>query len=176
MLMPRRSSFGLFGALLLFVGTAGAQRFTSPPAHDSVKIAGKEITVDYYAPSMHGRKIMGRLVPWGKIWCPGANVATGLTTEAPLQIGKLKLPKGTWSIWAVPGEKEWTLIVNKQSGQHHLDYDSGQDFGSTTMNVKMLAAAVETLRIEVSSNGGNKGTLAIRWENTEASTPFTVLQ
>lgn len=170
MLMPR-----LFAAVLALAGTAAAQRYTSPPAHDSAKIAGKQITVDYYAPSMHGRRIMGSLVPWDRVWCPGANVATGLTTEAPLQIGMLKVPKGTWSIWAIPEEKQWTLVVNKRSGQHHLDYDPAEDFGRTRMTVKMLASPVETLRIEVSANGGNKGTLAIRWENTEASIPFTVL-
>jgi hypothetical protein len=176
MLMPRVSVFRLLGAILMLAGTAAAQRYTSPPAKTSVKIAGKQITVDYYAPSMHGRQIMGSLVPWGKVWCPGANVATGLTTEAALQVGTLKLPKGTWSIWAVPEEKEWTLIVNKQSGQHHLDYDPAEDFGRTRMSVKMLAAAVETFRIELSSGGANKGTLAIIWENTEASIPLTVLQ
>jgi hypothetical protein len=109
------------------------------------------------------------------VWCPGANVATGLTTEADLEIGSLKLPKGTWSIWAIPGEKEWTLVINKQSGQHHLDYDPGEDFGRTKMIVKTLATPVETFRIELSSNGGNKGTLALIWETTEASIPFTVL-
>jgi hypothetical protein len=154
---------------------AAAQRYTSPPASTAVSIAGKKLTVDYYAPSMHGRKIMGDLVPFGEVWCPGANVATGLTTEADLQIGTLKLPKGTWSIWAIPGEKEWTLIVNKQSGQHHLDYEPSQDFGRTKMTVKTLASPVETFRIELSSNGGNKGTLALIWETTEASIPFTVL-
>ena len=80
------------------------------------------------------------------------------------------------SVWAIPSEKDWTLVVNKQSGQHHLDYDPAEDFGRTKMNVKMLAAAVETFRIDVSPNGGNRGTLAIVWENTEASIPFTVLQ
>jgi hypothetical protein len=158
-----------------FAGTAAAQRYTSPPASASIKIAGKQINIDYYAPSMHGRKIMDSLVPYGKVWCPGANVATGLTTEADLQIGTLKLPKGTWSIWAIPGEKEWTLVVNKQSGQNHLDYDPAQDFGRTKMNVKMLSSPVETFKIELSSNGGNKGTLALIWETTEASIPFTVL-
>jgi hypothetical protein len=90
MLMARRSVFGLVGAALILVRTAAAQRFTSPPANASVKIAGKRIAVDYYAPSMHGRKIMGNLVPWGKVWCPGANVATGLTTEAALQMGHIE--------------------------------------------------------------------------------------
>jgi hypothetical protein len=171
--MPRFRS--LLSALILVAGTAAAQRYTSPPASVSVKIAGKQITVDYYAPSMHGRKIMGSLVPFGRVWCPGANVATGLTTQAPLQIGTLKLHAGTWSIWAIPDEKEWTLVVNKQSGQHHLDYDPAEDFGRTKMNVKALASPVETFTIALSANGGNKGTLALIWENTEASIPFTVV-
>jgi hypothetical protein len=161
--------------VLGFTGIAAAQGYTSPPANTTVSIAGKKLTVDYYAPSMHGRRIMGDLVPFGEVWCPGANVATGLTTEANLQIGTLKLPKGTWSIWAIPGEKEWTLIVNKQSGQHHLDYESSEDFGRTKMTVKTLASPVETFRIELSSNGGNRGTLALIWETTEASIPFTVM-
>src|ERR1035438_3138524 len=171
-------SHSYFAAALVVLGLTGiaaAQRFTSPPANTAVSIAGKKITVDYYSPSMHGRKIMGELVPFGQVWCPGANVATGLTTEADLQIGNLKVPKGTWSIWAMPGEKEWTLVVNKQSGQHHLDYDSSQDFGRTKMTVKTLAPPVETLRIELASSGGNKGTLALVWETTAASVPLTVL-
>lgn len=157
------------------VGTALGQRHTSPPASAAIQVAGKQISVAYYAPSMYGRKIMGELVPFGQVWCPGANVATGLTTEAGLQIGALKVPKGTWSIWAIPGPNEWTLIVNKQSGQHHLDYDASEDFGRTKMTVKTLAAPVETFRIDLSSNGGNRGTLALVWETTEASIPFTVI-
>jgi hypothetical protein len=157
------------------VCTAFGQHWTSPPASAAVQIGGKQIRVDYYAPSMHGRKIMGDLVPFGKVWCPGANVATGLTTAADLQIGALKVPKGTWSIWAIPGEKEWTLILNKQSGQHHLDYEAAEDFGRTKMTLRTLSAPVETLRIDLSSNGGNKGTLSLIWETTEASIPFTVL-
>jgi hypothetical protein len=158
-----------------FAGFAAGQRYTSPPASAEVKIAGKLISVDYYAPSMHGRKIMGSLVPYGRVWCPGANVATGLTTQADLQIGTLKISKGTYSIWAIPGEKDWTLVVNKQSGQHHLDYDAAEDFGRTKMNLKTITATVETFRIDLTGNGGNKGTLALIWENTEASIPFTVL-
>jgi hypothetical protein len=175
MIELRRAVFAIACFLPIAGATASAQRYTSPPANAAVKIAGKQINVDYYAPSMHGRKIMGSLVPFGQVWCPGANVATGLTTEADLQLGTLKLPKGAWSIWAIPGDKEWTLIVNKQTGQHHLDYDVAEDFGRTKMTVKTLAEPVETFRIALSSNGGNKGTLSLIWETTEASVPFTVL-
>jgi len=162
------------GFCALFAVAAFGQRYTSPPANVALKVAGKQIAVDYYAPSMHGRKIMGSLVPYGKVWCPGANVATGLTTDGNLQLGDLKLPKGSYSIWAIPGAKEWTLVVNKQSGQHHLEYDPAEDFGRTKMNVKTLAAPVETLKFELRPDSGNKGTLALLWETTEASISFSV--
>jgi hypothetical protein len=162
-------------AVAALAGIVSGQRYTSPPATASVKIAGKQISVDYYSPSIHGRRIFGALVPYGRVWCPGANVATGLTTEADLRIGNLKLPKGAWSIWAIPGEQEWILVINKETGQHHLDYDQGQDFARTKMNVKRLASPVEAFRIDLVSEGENKGRLALVWETTEASIPFTVM-
>ncbi len=152
-----------------------AQRYTSPATKTSTVIAGKKIDIDYYAPSAHGRKIMGGLVPFGVVWCTGANWATTITSDAPLEMGALKLPKGSYSIWTLPNEKEWVLIINKQTGQFHLDYDATRDFGRTKMNLKTLSTPVETFKIDLRSDGGNKGTLALLWENTEASIPFTVI-
>ena len=156
-------------------GQYGDSRYTSPPANVAATVAGKKITVDYYAPSMHGRKIMGGLVPFGEVWCTGANWATKITTEANLQMGGLKLPAGSYSIWTLPNANEWMLIINKQTGQFHKDYDSSTDFGRTKMNLKALASPVETFKIELRSEGGNQGTLALDWEKTEASIPFTAL-
>lgn len=150
--------------------------YTSPPANVSTTIAGKQIRIDYYSPSMHGRKVMGGLVPFGEVWCTGANWATKITTEANLEIGGLKLAAGSYSIWTIPNQNEWTLIVNKETGQFHLDYNASRDLGRTKMNVKTLPAPVETFKIELRSDGGNQGTLALLWESTEASIPFTVVQ
>ena len=174
--------FGGFGIVLVLVGVFawtsygqfGRSQYTSPPANVAATIAGKKITIDYYAPSMHGRKIMGGLVPFGEVWCTGANWATKLTTEAILQMGTLKLPAGSYSIWTLPNANEWTLIINNQTGQFHKDYDSSTDFGRTKMNLKTLATPVETFKIVLRSDGGNQGTLALDWETTEASIPFTV--
>lgn len=155
-------------------GQFGRSKYTSPPASVAATIAGDPISIEYYAPSMHGRKIMGELVPFGTVWCTGANWATKITTQANLEMGSLKLPAGSYSIWTLPNKDGWMLIVNKQTGQFHLNYDSSQDFGRTKMNLKTLADPVETFKIEVRSDGGNKGTLALLWETTEASIPFTV--
>jgi len=168
----------LLTVVLVLSGAVEAQRsrYTSPEAKSSVTIAGKQITVDYYAPSMHGRKVMGGLVPYGQVWCTGANIATGITFPVDVQMGTLKIPKGTYSIWTLPTEKEWTLIINKESGQFHLDYNQSLDFGRTRMNVKTLPEPVETFRVDLRNDGGNKGTLALVWERTEASIPFMLLQ
>src|SRR5882757_5035578 len=103
MLNPRTAA--PFVPAILLVGAAvfaqlstAQSRYTSPPATASVQISGKKISVDYYAPSAHGRKVMGGLVPFGEVWCTGANYATKVTTDAPLRLGDLDLPKGEYSI------------------------------------------------------------------------------
>jgi hypothetical protein len=164
-------------AITILVTGVEAQRsrYTSPKADTSVTIAGKSISVEYYAPSMHGRKVMGGIVPYGIVWCTGANWATKLTTESDLEVGGLKLPKGSYSIWTLPNEKEWTLIINRETGQFHLNYDQSQDFGRTKMELKTLPAPVETFEVRLKAESGKKGRLALVWENTEASVPITVL-
>jgi hypothetical protein len=164
----------LMGAIAFTQLAAAQSRYTSPPATTSVQISGKKISVDYYAPSMHGRKVMGGLVPLGEVWCTGANYATKITTEAPLRLGDLDLPKGEYSIWTIPGDKEWKLIINKETGQFHLNYNPRLDFGRTNMLLKTLPSPVETFRIDLRADGPNKGTLALLWEKTEASIPFEV--
>ncbi|HLH43507.1 MAG TPA: DUF2911 domain-containing protein [Bryobacteraceae bacterium] len=169
-----------FSLLLLCViaaassATVSAQGYTSPPAETSTIIAGKKIHISYYAPSMHGRKIMGGLVPYGVVWCTGANYATQIDTEADLDMGGLKIPKGSYSIWTLPTEREWILIINKEIGQFHLDYRSNNDFGRVKMDLKALAAPVETFTIRLAQTSASQGRLSLIWERTEASEPFTV--
>src|SRR6202051_2956100 len=93
----RRLGIGVTIVLGLVAVAAWASRrqfgsgYTSPPATVAATIAGKQISIDYYAPSMHGRKVMGGLVPFGEVWCTGANWATKITTEGNLQMGGLTL-------------------------------------------------------------------------------------
>jgi hypothetical protein len=175
------SSFGHFSTdvALRLGGHSGHQfgersKYTSLPASSTITIAGKKITVDYYAPEMHGRKVFGGLVPFGQVWCTGANWATKITSDSNLEMRGLKLAKGSYSIWTIPNPNEWTLIINRQTGQFHLDYDSSTDFGRTKMDLKTLPNPVEKFKIDLRSDGGNTGTLALDWETTEASIPFTV--
>jgi len=97
-------------------------------------------------------------------------------TEADLDINGMKLPKGNYTLYTLPTEKDWKLIINKQTGQFYTEYHPDRDFGRVPMNIKALSEPVETLRFQLKSDGGNKGTLAIAWEKTEVSVPFTVLR
>src|SRR4029077_129329 len=140
---------GLLAGLAVMARAQGYfGRHTSPAAKTSVTIDGKQISVAYYAPSMHGRKIIGGLVPYGEVWCTGANWATKITTESALDVNGLKLPKGSYSIWTLPNEKQWLLIINKQTGQFHLNYDQSQDFARVKMNLKSLPSPLEHSKIE----------------------------
>src|SRR5688572_2972596 len=115
--------FLLFLASLALADHDTKKKPLSPGVKVETEIAGKTITVAYSAPSKRGREIMGGLVPYGKVWRTGANAATTLTTSTDLMIGNLHVPAGTYSLYTIPGEKEWTLIVNKQTGQWGTNYD-----------------------------------------------------
>jgi hypothetical protein len=162
-------------SLLLVATAAYAQDETkkplSPPARAEGTIGGHKITIDYSAPSKRGRAIMGGLVPFGKVWRTGANAATTLVTDGDLMIGSLHVPKGTYTLYTIPGEKEWTLIVNKQTGQWGTMYDEKQDLGRTTMTAKKTAETTETFVIAIKPLAAKNGLLTFTWENTEAVVP-----
>lgn len=148
----------------------------SPPAKTETTIDGKKLSIAYSSPSMRGRKIMGGLVPYGSVWRTGADNATTFHTDADLVIGEngLKVPKGTYTIYTLPGANEWQLIINKQTGQWGTEYSQRQDLGRVKMNVAQTAAPVERLKIELASTGPKKGLLKMTWERTEVSIPITV--
>jgi hypothetical protein len=135
--MRKISILSLSALLLTGIAVAEeAKKPLSPPAKAEATINGKKVTIDYSAPSKRGRVIMGELVPYGSVWRTGANAATTLWTEGDLMIGTVHVPAGTYTLYTIPGEKEWTLIVNKQTGQWGTKYDEAQDLGRTKMAVK----------------------------------------
>lgn len=160
--------------VLLLASAALAQQPLSPPATATATINGKKLTIAYSAPSIRGRKIMGGLVPYGQVWRTGADNATTFQTDADLDLGGLKVPKGTYTIYTLPGAAEWQLIVNKQTGQWGTEYHQPQDLGRVKMALGQTPAPVEKLKIELLSASGNKGLLKMTWERTEVSVPITV--
>lgn len=143
----------------------------SPPADASVKLAGKDVTIKYSAPSMRGRKIMGGLVPFGTVWRTGANDATALSTPVALTIGNLVVPAGDYTLYSLPNADptKWLLIVNKQTKQWGTEYHAEQDLGRVPMHSTKLAKPQEVMSIsfEKRSANGKSAELHVRWETTD---------
>ncbi len=163
--------------LLVFVTLSPAQnkedksKRPSPPGTAEVSLKGKTITIDYSRPSMRGRKIMGELVPYDKVWRTGANEATTLTTPVDLNIGGTKVPAGKYTLWTLPSAGTWKLIINKQTGQWGTNYDEKQDFARVDMQKSELSAPVEQFTISFDKKGEDTADLVMKWEKTSVSIP-----
>ena len=101
----------LFTAFALLTAATGNRRVTqnkpSPTAETSMKVGGKDVTIEYNAPSARGRKVEGGLIPYGEVWRLGADSATTLTTDTDLKIGNLSVPKGVYTLYIAASEGSW---------------------------------------------------------------------
>src|SRR3954464_5736161 len=88
-----------------------SQGRASPHESVSATIDGAPVTIVYGRPRMRGRRIFGSLVPYGRVWCPGADEATTLESTRTLRVGNLEIPAGPHTIWMLPESRRWTLIV-----------------------------------------------------------------
>ncbi len=162
------------------VGPVWAQG--SPSQAASVTIPAKTISISYSSPSVKGRegKLFGkdgriaqdRTYP---VWRAGANAATTLHTDADLDVGGLAVPKGDYSLYVSLADPDnWELIINRQTRQWGLTYDSSRDLGRVKMTMSKPPAVVETLTYTVTDEGGHRAKLQLAWENHVASVPITI--
>jgi len=131
------------------------------------------IMIDYGRPEMRGRTIFGNVVPWDVVWRLGANAATQLITDKTLAFGRTIVKPGTYSLFALPSEKGWKLIINNQYGQWGTVYDGSKDLARLSIKTEHLKDTVEQFTFALAGHGRN-GVLSFKWENTEASIPFSV--
>jgi Protein of unknown function (DUF2911) len=142
----------------------------SPPGTASVTFAdGKSVTINYSRPSMRGRKVFGGLVPYGQVWRTGANAATSLKTDVGLTIGGAPVPAGSYTLYSIPSEKGWKLIINKETGQWGTQYDETKDLARVDMKVANNATPTEQFTISLDKTGADAATLKLDWANTTAS-------
>ena len=159
----------LFAIVTTCVGTYAQQQPASPPGTASFTFAdGKTITITYSRPYVKGRKIFGGLVPYGQVWRTGANAATTMKTDTDLTIGGSKVPAGTYTLYSIPEEKKWTLIINKQTGQWGTAYDEKQDLARVEMKVSKNASPTEQFTIGFEQTGDTKAVLKLDWADTIA--------
>jgi hypothetical protein len=145
----------------------------SPPASANAKIGTTDVTVKYSSPAVKGRKVWGELVPYGQVWRTGANEATTITFSKDVTVEGQKLKAGTYGLFTLPGDKEWTIIFNKTAKQWGaFKYDQAQD--ALRVKVKPMASKTmnERMKIDVQPKGKAAGVVTIMWENL--AVPFNV--
>ncbi|HZY37777.1 MAG TPA: DUF2911 domain-containing protein [Mucilaginibacter sp.] len=138
----------------------------SPRESVNGSINGANVSIGYGSPSVRGRKIWGDLVPYGQIWRTGANPVTEIQTNKDLKIGDKTLPAGKYSIFTIPGENEWKVIFNSETGQWGIkddgsaNDDPSKDVLTVTVKPEKSPAFHEKLTFAI-SNGG----FTLLWEN-----------
>ena len=137
-------------------------------------VDGARIGIEYGRPSKRNRLIWGNLVKWGGWWMPGADEATTLTTTRPLTLGSLIVPEGDYTLYTAPGDTEFTLIVNRETGQFHTVYHPERDLGRVAMTKETADPATERLTFVIEPRPGGGGALKLIWDDRAYVVPFTV--
>jgi hypothetical protein len=161
--------------VLMGASSLTAQEKRASP-HETVNatVDGAKISVTYGRPYAKGRKIVGGLVPYGQVWRTGADEATTLVTDKDLMFGGTHVAAGTYTLYTLPGENGWQLIINKQTKQWGTEYSQCQDLARIPMKVTKTGSPVEQFTIAVNDTAAG-GELKLTWENSEVTAPFTVM-
>ena len=141
----------------------------SPSASVKERVGVTAVSIDYSRPSARERKIFGGLVPYGAVWRTGANAATKITFSTDVKLGGAAVPAGSYALFTIPGEAEWTVILSKvvdgQWGSYA--YDKKDDQARVTVKPVAMAEPMETMTISLQDMHAGKANLVIAWEKTK---------
>src|SRR3954464_12044089 len=150
--------------------------FSQLSPRDTVRssIGNVSITIDYSRPLARGRVLLGNVIPYARVWRPGANAATQFTTSAPLKLAGIQLAAGTYTLWTAPHQNGVDLIVNGQHGQWGTEYNRSRDVGTARMQSTTLSTPVDQFTISVAANDARRGTLILEWGSFRWTAPIEV--
>jgi hypothetical protein len=141
----------------------------SPPASVKERVGVTDVSIEYSRPSVRERKVFGGLVPYGEVWRTGANSATKITFSTDVKLGGAAVPAGSYALFTIPSEAEWTVILSKVVDDQWGSYAYNQKDDQARVKVKAVAMAepLETMTIGLQDLRGGKANLVIAWEKTE---------
>ncbi len=154
-------------ALFMLVPAFGQRARVSP--HDTV--SNGTVTVTYGRPYKKGRVIFGELEKYDTPWRVGADEATTITFKNDVKLAGESVKAGTYTLFAIPNEKQWTIILNSQLGQwgaYSYEKNKSKDVLKVKVPVKKLDKVVEQLTIRFEGNN-----MIVEWDQTQATIPIT---
>lgn len=146
----------------------------SPSASIAQMIGITEVAVTYGRPSVRGREVFGELVPFDRVWRTGADEATVIQFPDPVAIGGAEIDPGAYALFTIPGEEEWTVILNDEPNQWGA-YNYEADRNVHTFTVTPEAAPFrERMTFTFDDVTSNEATLALRWDELRVPIPLAV--
>ena len=152
-------------------------RALSPKDSLSFAAGGAVVKVCYSRPSSRGRTMIGgEHVPYGRVWRTGANEPTMIHTTGHLVIAGIHVDAGTYSLYTVPGEREWEIIVNRATHQwgeesNYTDSVRAQEVGRGRVPVQRVDQAIEKFTMRAEPGQGGDAMLILEWEHTRVAVP-----
>ncbi|HUF68436.1 MAG TPA: DUF2911 domain-containing protein [Longimicrobiales bacterium] len=129
-------------------------------------IDGTELTIEYARPQVRGREIFGGIVPWDVVWTPGANWATTFDTSKDIKLNGVSVPAGKYSVWAVPRQSEWLIMLNSEPQIFHFVKPDSTQAAVNIRATPETAPHSEMLTWSFSRVTGDFATLALNWGTT----------
>lgn len=137
-------------------------------------IGGDTVVIRYHSPGVRKRIIWGGLVPFDEVWVTGAHDATLLEINKPFTVAGKTIPAGKYAFFSIPGQDEWTLIINKHWKQHLAsEYDEKDD----VVRVKVKPIKVphtERLQYFIEDGKNGNGKIAVTWEQVKVEVPVSI--
>jgi len=142
-------------------------------AHDRKENEKAVIRVTYSRPSKNGREIFGKLVPYDKVWRTGANENTEIKFYQDVELSGKKVKAGTYALFTIPGEKNWTIILNSDLDYWgSFKYNEKNDVIRVTAPVSTLTDPLENFSIQFDAKGDKQGVMKLAWDKTVVEIPF----
>lgn len=140
----------------------------SPACTLKQRVGLTDFEIDYSRPGVKGRTIFGGIVPYGQVWRTGANQATKITFNTPVKFNGTDIPAGTYGLFTIPGEDEWTIILNTNSAQWGAyQYNEKADVARFKVEpVTLSDTRLETFTIEFNHIKDESAALNLVWDAT----------
>ena len=170
----KRSLSGVLAAAAGLALTATACAQGNARGTSKVTIGNKTVSVDYGRPSLKGRSVEDMLskLSAGEVWRLGANGSTTFVTSGELSFGDVKIPAGTYSLWArKEADNSWKLVCNKQHGQWGTEHDASKDLAAVPLTESKADSPAEQVTIDL-AKAGDGGSITILWGDMKLSTNF----
>jgi hypothetical protein len=139
----------------------------SPACTLKQRVGLTDIEIDYSRPGVKGRTIFGGIVPYDQVWRTGANNATKITFSTPVKLDGHDIPAGTYALFTIPGEDEWTIIINKNANQWgSFQYDEKADLVRFKVTPVEIAEQIEAFTIEFNRIRDESAVINLVWDHT----------